>query len=208
MPDSESDSDDPFALPPGEGEAVEGVDNADDGVGSKLVSIKGEDFSKGRMANIIGISPLTLDRMIRDGLPVAQRGFKRMPWVINSAAAIQWIRHQDVLKARPRDKGAAVGDIDEAKLRRESANARKAELAVEELEGNTITCEAAAAVFANELATVRSLLLSMPGRIAGEVMGLTDRAAIEDIVEREILTVLAELTADDPATLEAIHDAD
>lgn len=178
------------ADPRASGDPPDGVDNESDGV-NEILSTKGEDFTKSRLANIIGISPLTMDRYIREGMPIKSRGFKRMGWVINSADSIQWIRKRDVQNANP-TKGS--GGIDQAKLRREEANARKAELDVEHREKNSISTVDAAALVEEQLAIARSLLLSMQGRLAAAVVGIEDQGEIESIVRREVHAVMAEIS--------------
>ena len=68
--------------------------------------------SKARVAEVLGISLTTVDRWIRDGMPVAQRNSKGIPWVLDLAEVLKW-RHtprmanvEDPEKLPPGDRKA------------------------------------------------------------------------------------------------------
>ena len=68
--------------------------------------------SKARVAEVLGVSLTTVDRWIRDGMPVAQRNSKGIPWVLDLAEVLKWrytprtVSVEDPEKLPPGDRKA------------------------------------------------------------------------------------------------------
>ena len=54
--------------------------------------IKGRTLGKQEIADLFGVSEVTVDAWIRKGCPIIQRGSKGVAWQINSAAVSNWLR--------------------------------------------------------------------------------------------------------------------
>jgi phage terminase Nu1 subunit (DNA packaging protein) len=71
---------------------------------------RGEIFTKNRLAKVIGIAAVTIDKWIREGCPVIARGSRKVAWQLNSADVINWARKRDVLQLAIGDEEAASFD--------------------------------------------------------------------------------------------------
>jgi phage terminase Nu1 subunit (DNA packaging protein) len=90
---------------------------------------------------------------------------------------------------------AAGESSSEAKLRYTLAQAELKEIQLAEKRGSLVPIEAVTATLADELAAVRSRLLAMPGRLAGQLLMKSEQAEIEAAIAEEVRAALRELTA-------------
>lgn len=81
-----------------------------------------------------------------------------------------------------------------AKMFREEEQARLANIEREEAEERLICAESIQRKIADQCLNTRAQLLTIPGRVAGDLVGLTDQREISTIIEDEIRDCLHELT--------------
>lgn len=134
-------------------------------------------LNRAEVAETFGYSLPTVDSWIKDGLPSRQQGAKGVPWQFDSAEVHAWL----VKKARAtrRTRGNAFGDereggegetpegwvgLDEAKRRKEVANAKSAELDLAKSLGAVAPLDMIAKTLSDEVAKARAKLLSIPTR--------------------------------------------
>jgi phage terminase Nu1 subunit (DNA packaging protein) len=139
------------------------------------------------LAGILACAPTTVDRWIRAGCPIIERGKTSQGHRLNSAEVVKWLRGRDALAA-PSDGQA------DSRRRYTAAAAELKEYQLAEKRKEMIRVEDVAAVLGDELANVRSRLLSIPGRLAQTVAAMADPAAAEAAIAAEINAALAELT--------------
>lgn len=183
-----------------ESEGESHVDTADDDFDSPAddspdetlgpSSAKGMIVTKSTLTEILGLAPVTVDRLFKEGGPVIQRGAKRLGWKINTADFISWLRRRDVANATGDPDG---NSFDQAKRREKEAQAQLKEFELRRLKGETVTIEEAARIYAQEIASVRARLFAIPSACARDVAGVSDLAECERIIKEFITDALNEL---------------
>jgi len=112
----------------------------------------------------------------------------------------QWrVRHSTTEDgAAPAEFGGGAS-FSEAKARRETALARRAEIELAELEGRMHRAEDVRAAVTGMIAACRAKLRALPAKLAGALSLLTDPAEINAVLTGEVHEVLTELSEYDPA---------
>ena len=133
----------------------------------------GKMLNRAEVAEVFGYSLPTVDSWIRDGLPSRVQGSKGVQWQFDSAEVHAWL----VKKARAtrRTRGNSFGDekdgdepaeghvgLDEAKRRKEVANARSAELDLAKDMEAVAPIAMIGKVVSDEIANARARLLAVP----------------------------------------------
>jgi len=90
-------------------------------------------------------------------------------------------------------KRSGTGDIAEEKTKLTAAQARKAELEVEELEGNLIPAQLVEDTWVDYVSNARARLLGLPSRIAHQVITVDKYAEAELILKEQVYEALNEL---------------
>jgi phage terminase Nu1 subunit (DNA packaging protein) len=139
------------------------------------------------MSGILGCSPGTLDRHVAAGCPIIKRGTTKTGHQFNSAEVVRWVQ--------ARKSSTTIDQTDQGRRRYSMAAAELKEIQLAEKRGSLVPIEAVAATLADELAAVRSRLLAMPGRLAGQLLMKSDPAEVEAAIAEEVRGALSELTA-------------
>ncbi len=153
----------------------------------------GMELTKANIAMCLGVSLPTVSSWVRKGCPYVQKGSKGQQWIFNTAEVISWREEQAAL--------AAVGDtksldIDEARRRKLAAEAAMVELDLAKRRGEVIEIEEVSGVIGDDYANVRAKLLSLPTKLAPQLIGIEDMAECKALIERGVSEALEELTAD------------
>ena len=143
------------------------------------------------LAEHIGVSPQTISDLIGKG--VFTIGSGRSPVNID-ACRIQYINF--LRKAARYTKKDGIGDLAEEKTKLTAAQARKAELEVEEMEGNLIPSQLVADTWVSYVSNVRAKLLGLPSRIAHQVITVDKYPEAELIIKEQVHDALNELAED------------
>lgn len=151
----------------------------------------GREVNKTEVADLFGVSLSTVDQWLRRGLP-SERREKNV--VFNTAQVTQWLEAQ----AGERAAGGTTqaGSIDEARIRKISADAALAELQLQRERGEVVAIEEVAKEFGDACAAVRAKLLAIPTKLAPRVAIEDSEVTCRDLIEREIIEALNELVAD------------
>jgi hypothetical protein len=130
-------------------------------------------------------------------------------WARNSRARVRTGQEPPVRNpTHPQTHGLPAGDDDpitaprlltyeEARRRRELAEAQKAELQLAELQGDLIRTADVRAAYAKRAAGLREALLQIPARLAAVVAAEGDQAKCHDILQAELHQVLAQITTEE-----------
>ncbi|MFM2092861.1 MAG: Enterobacter phage Arya [Planctomycetota bacterium] len=161
---------------------------------------RGRVVNRADLATFLGVSPPTVDAWIRRGMPFRKRGDKGRAWEFDTAEVVDWLREEEA--RRHIGEQAETMTLDQAKQRREVANAQLAELELAERLRTVIKVDDVAATVREEYQVVRQLLLSIPGRLAQELAAEADAAAVERALRDAIAEALEELSADDGAGID------
>lgn len=116
-------------------------------------------------AVITGFSTERIRQLRHEGLPILKDEGKRGV-EIDTALAIQWLlRHQ-----APNVKGESGKSYDANRARKMAADADKAEMERDQIRGELVEVDTAAAIIADRMTTLRARLLNMPSKIAVSVV--------------------------------------
>lgn len=130
----------------------------------------------------------TVTNWLAAGMPCRTVDGKRT--VVRSEANA-WVREQAAAEEAAKDPANEA----EAKARKLAAEARLAELELAQREGVMVTVEDAARVMEEKLAPLRSALVTLPQRVAPQVMGCKTVAEVTaklDAAMAEAMTSIAE----------------
>jgi phage terminase Nu1 subunit (DNA packaging protein) len=144
-------------------------------------------------AAILGKNVTTLKSWFNLGCPVIERGSQSKKWRISPAAVIAW-REDKIAQDAVGDTSQL--DYEEARRREMAAKAAMLELDLSERRGKLIEVEQIADLVGEEYANVRAKILSLPTRMAPQVLGLATLPEIRACIEAGVVEVLEELTAD------------
>lgn len=134
----------------------------------------------------MGVSLPTVDRWVRDGCPVAQRGSKGVEWKFILADVIAWWGDRQ----RQAAAGDAISDIDEARRRKVAAEAALAELELAKGKGEVALISEFERATAKRMAAIRANLMNVPARAVLQLLGETNETAFKTKLKAEITLAL------------------
>lgn len=151
----------------------------------------------------MGVSLPTVDRWIREGCPIKQRGGKGIVWTFSLPDVVAW------WGARQRESaaGATPTDAEDAKRRKLAAEAALAELELEKARGDVAPVKEFERVQARMMATIRANILNVPARAVFQLLGETDEATFKAKLRAELALAL-EQSAEASLDLEDEDDED
>lgn len=145
-----------------------------------------ETLSRAGVKALLGISDSEMSNLLQQGLPAIDRGRPGVSGTYDPIAVQEWYESH-------KGKKVKTADMQESRARKEAAQARMAELELEELEGKVVRIEEVAAQVETEYIRVRSKLLSLPTKASGLVLGMSTQADIQDVLDTLVREVLDEL---------------
>jgi len=148
----------------------------------------GREVNKTEAADFFGVSIGTVDQWIRRGLP-SERREKNV--VLNTAQVTQWLEAQ--ASERVASGAMPSGTVDEARVRKITADAALAELQLERERGEVVRIEDVAKAIADEYAATRAKLLAIPTKLAPRIAIETNEHTCRELLAREITEALNEL---------------
>jgi terminase small subunit / prophage DNA-packing protein len=143
------------------------------------------------LAEHLDLSPQSISDLIGKGIFTIGSG--RSPVNID-VCRIQYINH--IRKSARYTRKDGTGDIAEEKTKLTAAQARKAELEVEEMEAKLIPAELVQETWIDYVANARAKLLGLPSRIAHQVITVDKYAEAELIIKEQVHEALNELAQD------------
>lgn len=143
------------------------------------------------IAEHLDLSVKRVSELIRDGLLPSKKGRSPLNIDVCRIAYISYLR-----KLGGYNKRTGTGDIAEEKTKLTAAQARKAELEVEELEKNLIPAQLVADTWVDYVSNARAKLLGLPSRIAHQVLTLDKYSEVEELIKEQVHEALSELAED------------
>lgn len=145
----------------------------------------GVKLNRAGLAEHMGISLPTVDRWVKEGMPVMQRGARGVEWAFDLAEVIRWWGD--------RKAEAAAGKIDDvAEIEKRTARAKmeQAELALAK-DRNLVAPirdfeRAQAAVFA----AIRANVMNVPQRVVIQLLGESNEAVFKQKLRAELTLAL------------------
>lgn len=157
-------------------------------------------------ATILGRTPTTLKAWFGKGCPVMQRGGgKGLKWRICPADVIAW---RESIVAQNALGDTKTLDIEEARRRKTAAEAGLVELELAKQKREVIELDEIAQAIAEDYANCRAKLLALPTKLAPQLSGVEEVAAMEAIIAMAIHEALEELVSDGAYSAEPFTDDD
>lgn len=131
----------------------------------------GKAVNKQELADIFGYSLPTIGVWIKDGCPIVGAGGRGKDYSFDTAEVHRWLVARDKPDGRLKGPRATLDDdgeeitIDQARLRKEFAAAKIAELELAEALEKVAPQEMILRVLSHEIANARARLLSIPSRL-------------------------------------------
>ena len=163
----------------------------------------GIQLNRAELAEHIGVSPPTLDRWIKDGMPVVQRGSRGVQWVFDLAEVIRW----QIERAKAQAIGDAPDDLEEIEKRTAKAKMLQAELALAKDMGEVATIRDFERAQAKAFAEIRSNVMNVPQRVVIQLLGCTNETEFKDKLRKE-LTLALQAAAEADLTVDEEEDED
>jgi phage terminase Nu1 subunit (DNA packaging protein) len=151
-----------------------------------------------QLSQAMGVSLPTVDRWVRDGCPVLQRGGKGIEWKFSLPDVVAWWGDRQ----RQAAAGDAGDDIEEARRRKMSAEAALAELELAKGMGEVALIREFERAHAKLMAIIRANVMNVPSRAVLQLLGESDETVFKTRLRAELTLALeqaaeAELELDD-----------
>lgn len=130
-------------------------------------------LNRNRVARLFGVTVMTVSNWVDEGMPKSVRG------QYDADACVQWYRARMDRKHAERD---AAGDAKEQLTR---AQVERTQLEVQQLRGELVEATEFQRVVNQAATVIASQLDGLGPRVAGELAGMTDVAAIQSVIFRE-----------------------
>lgn len=166
---------------------------------------KGQEVNRGELAQIMGVTPPTVDAWVRDGCPQAAAGSRGVAAKFNTADVAKWLRD----KARSEGAGKLPDDEDALRKRRLLADTLRAELALAKEMGEVAPIEEFERAQVAAMTIVRTNMLQVPARAVLQLIGCTDETQFKQVLRAEIVLALeSAASAEIDITDEELSDND
>ena len=151
--------------------------------------------NKAELAEAFKVSVASVDAWLRRGCPHVQRGNRGAAWVFNIIDVAEW-------------RFGGTGDADGATTDPENMSPKerldwykgtRERLALERERGEMVSADEVAEAWEQQIAVAKGRLLSLPTRIAPELLGLGETRDIERTLKTAITSVLEELANEQPS---------
>jgi phage terminase Nu1 subunit (DNA packaging protein) len=152
----------------------------------------GVKLNRSGLSEHMGVSLPTIDRWVKEGMPVVQRGGRGIEWAFDLADVIQWY-------ARRQAEAVAgkVDDLEEIERRTAKAKMEQAELALAKARDEVAPIAEFQRVQAAMMATIRQNMLNVPQRAVLQLLGETDETKFKQGLRAEITLALEQSAAAD-----------
>lgn len=164
--------------------------------------------TKSEYAKLRGCAPSAVTRAIKegrittimlDGREVIEVAVADIQWQQNTRARVDSSAASVVAERPPMIVANEVGGVssyEDARRRRETAEASIAEMKQAEMEGVLIRADAVRTAWAAKITGARDALLQIPSRLAPQLAAESDLVAVTGLLEAELRQALADLSTE------------
>ncbi|AXF38216.1 putative small terminase subunit [Ralstonia phage phiRSP] len=145
----------------------------------------GVKLNRSALAEHMGVSLPTVDRWVKDGMPVVQRGARGIEWSFDLADIIRWYAQRQAEAA-----GGAVDDLAEIEKRTAKAKMEKVELELAIAKGAVAPVREFEIAHAKRMAIIRQSVLNVVGRSVMQLLGCRDEAEFRQKLRAELVLAL------------------
>ena len=142
-------------------------------------------LNRAGLAEHMGVSLPTIDRWVKEGMPVVQRGARGVEWSFDLADVIRWWGD--------RKAEAAAGKIDDvAEIEKRTAKAKmeQAELALAQAKALVAPIRDFERAQAAGVAAIRANVMNVPQRVVVQLLGETDESTFKQKLRAELTLAL------------------
>lgn len=150
-------------------------------------------FNRAETASAMGVNVTTLDRWVKEGCPVAQRGSRGIEWVFELPEVVRWYGNRRATEAQE----DAPNDLMEIELRKERALMLKAELELAKAKGDVAPLKEFEKVQAKAMAEIRARIMNVPQRVVMRLLGESDESKFKNLLADELREALESASAAD-----------
>lgn len=160
-------------------------------------------LNRAEMAELASISLPTLDKWVKAGCPILQRGSKGVESKFNPVDVFKWRATQDRRAGHPSGEIAPPGEgeqgLDDTVIRRRTAIAGmlQAELELEKARGNVAPIDEFEKVQARIMATIKAKIMNVPQRVVLSLLGETDETTFKRVLKAELSEALEQAATSD-----------
>ena len=147
--------------------------------------------TKKELADHLDLSPQSISDLVNKGVLTVKSGRSPVNLDVCRVEYINFLR-----KAARYTKKDGSGDIAEEKTKLTAAQARKAELEADQLEGSLIPAELVQDTWVNLISNARAKMLSLPSRLAHLLITIDSYTEAEKLLKENINEALQELADD------------
>jgi terminase small subunit / prophage DNA-packing protein len=161
----------------------------------------GVKLNRAGLAEHLAVSLPTIDRWVKDGMPVVTRGSRGVEWVFDLAEVIRW----RIERATADANADAPDDIAQIEKRTAQAKMLTAELELAKKKGEVAPVRDFERAQAKVFAQIRANVMNVPQRCVIQLLGETDETIFKDKLRKE-LTLALQAAAEADLTLEDDED--
>lgn len=171
--------------------------------------------NRSQLADVLGVSVVTVDNRIARGLPFKHKGREGKSYEFETSDVIDWHVKNQISKDNPQGNPEGTSNDSGTNLKQRKL---EAETEISELERDkrrielaekkklVVLVEDVVQGFANEIANLRAQLLNLPRRVAPLIVGELHEDRVKNIIDDEINTLLKELTERSLKEAEELND--
>ena len=149
----------------------------------------------------MGVSLPTIDRWVKEGCPVVQRGRRGVEWVFDLPEVIRWWGNRCVEAA----SGDSPSDLAEIERRTALAKMQQAELTLAKAKGEVAPIREFERAQAKVFAEIRANIMNVPQRVVVQLLNESDETRFKQVLRSE-LTLALEAAANAELILENEED--
>lgn len=143
-------------------------------------------LNRAEIARHIGVSLPTVDRWVKEGMPVMQRGSRGVEWAFDLVEVIRWYGDRRAKDA----SGDAPDDIAQIEKRTAQAKMLGFELELARKRGEVAPIREFERAQAKAFAEVRANILNVPQRVVIQLLGETRESVFKDVLRKELALAL------------------
>jgi len=152
--------------------------------------------NQAKLCEMLGMSPMTVNRLQDQGFPVLSRGDGRKANQYDTGACIDWLVERERRKKVTLPGGQVINlDAERARLTKEQAD--KVAMENELTRSQLIDAEQVAVMWANVVVNIKTRVLAIPTKAAPLVIGCKTMPQVRDVIERVIIEALHDLSTSD-----------
>lgn len=156
---------------------------------------RGQIVTRQGLADVFGVSVVTVDTWRRNGMPVLSEGSKGKSFEFNTSDCIEWRVREKVAEARPDvDEDGARVSAEEAERRKKVADAGLAELRLAQFDGTLVEASEVESAWGDLMTLCKRRLLALPTKLAPILAIENDAAKIQRGLNDAITDALNELS--------------